>query len=36
MKIVIRRGVFETNSSSNHSLILTNKEKFKEVLSNGH
>ena len=32
MKIVIRRGVFETNSSSNHSLILTNKEKFKEML----
>lgn len=29
MKIQIRRGMFETNSSSNHSLIITNKKNFK-------
>ena len=29
MKIVIREGMFETNSSSNHSLILTNTKKCK-------
>lgn len=30
MKIAIRKGVFETNSSSNHSLILTNKQNRKK------
>ena len=30
MKIQIRRGVFETNSLSNHSLIITNRKCFKK------
>lgn len=30
MKVQIRRGVFETNSSSNHSLIITNRKNFKK------
>ena len=30
MKITIRRSVFETNSSSNHSLIISNKKDLKE------
>ena len=30
MKIQIRRGVFETNSSSNHSLIITNRKEYKK------
>ncbi len=30
MKIQIRRGIFETNSSSNHSLIITNRRCFEE------
>ncbi len=32
MKVVIRRSVFETNSSSNHCLILTKKEESEEKL----
>jgi hypothetical protein len=32
MKVVIRRSVFETNSSSNHCLILTKKEDAEEKL----
>ena len=30
MKIQVRREMFETNSSSNHSLIITNKKCFKK------
>ena len=30
MKFSMRKGVFETNSSSNHSLILTNKRNMKK------
>ena len=30
MKIVVRKSVFETNSSSNHSLIITNSKEFNE------
>ena len=30
MKIVVRRSVFETNSSSNHSLIITNSKNFEK------
>lgn len=30
MKINIRRSVFETNSSSTHSLSITSKEKFEK------
>lgn len=33
MKVVIRRSVFETNSSSNHCLILTKKEDMEEKLN---
>ena len=29
MKIVVRKSVFETNSSSNHSLIFSNKKRFE-------
>ena len=28
MKTIIRRGVFETNSSSTHSLTMTSKEEY--------
>ena len=29
MKISVRKGCFETNSSSNHSLIITNEEDME-------
>ena len=32
MKIQIRRGMFETNSSSNHSLIITNAKCKKDEI----
>lgn len=32
MKITIRKNIFETNSSSTHSLILTNKEDLEKDL----
>ena len=32
MKVTIRRSVFETNSSSNHCLILTTKDKLEEEI----
>lgn len=42
MKIAIRRGVFETNSSSNHALMITDKDnyendkiKFEEKMNSG-
>ena len=30
MKIGIRRGVFETNSSSNHALMITDKDNYED------
>ena len=33
MKIQIRKGMFETNSSSNHSLIITNAKCKKDEIS---
>lgn len=32
MKIVVRKSVFETNSSSNHSLIITNSKEVKDEI----
>ena len=33
MKIAIRKGCFETNSSSNHSLIITNEEDMENDMN---
>ena len=32
MKISIRRGVFETNSSSTHSLTMCSEDMFRVIL----
>ena len=32
MKISIRRGIFETNSSSSHSLTMCSEDMFKVIL----
>ena len=33
MKITVRKGCFETNSSSNHTLIITNEEDMENDMN---